>query len=146
MIPILKAGVLYFVLVFGVGFVLGPIRVMWAAPRFGTMAAELMEMPLMLAAIILAARFTVRRLAVPSTPLKRLGVGCIALGLLLMAEVTVVLSLQGLSIQEYIEGREPVSGVVYLVMLLIFAIMPLLVLRSVNSGFRPAAGSGCIQV
>lgn len=25
----LKAGVLYFVLVFGVGFVLGPIRILW---------------------------------------------------------------------------------------------------------------------
>jgi hypothetical protein len=33
---ILKAGVLYFALVFGAGFVLGPIRILWAVPRLGT--------------------------------------------------------------------------------------------------------------
>ena len=45
---ILKAGVLYFALVFGVGFELGPIRIMWAVPRFGERTAELMETPIML--------------------------------------------------------------------------------------------------
>ncbi len=146
MILILKAGVLYCVIVFGVGFVLRFIRVLRTVPRFGTMVAELMKMPLMLVAIIFAARFTIRRLGMPSAPLKRLGVGFIALGLLLMSEGTIVFSLQGFSIQEYIEDREPVSGIVYLVMLLIFAIMPLLVLRSVNSGFRYDAGPDCIQI
>jgi hypothetical protein len=33
---VLKAGVLYFVLVFGAGFVVGPIRILWVVPRFGT--------------------------------------------------------------------------------------------------------------
>lgn len=32
---ILKAGVVYFALVVGAGFVLGTIRVLWIAPRFG---------------------------------------------------------------------------------------------------------------
>ncbi len=40
---ILKAGVLYFALVFGADFVLGALRILWAAPRFGTRTAELME-------------------------------------------------------------------------------------------------------
>jgi hypothetical protein len=31
-----EAGVLYFALVFGVGFVLGSIRTLWVVPRFGT--------------------------------------------------------------------------------------------------------------
>ena len=44
---ILKAGVLYFALVFGAGFVLGPIRILWVVPRFGTSMAELMETPIM---------------------------------------------------------------------------------------------------
>jgi hypothetical protein len=30
---ILKAGSLYFALVFGAGFVLGPIRMLWVIPR-----------------------------------------------------------------------------------------------------------------
>jgi len=44
----LKAGVLYFAVVFGAGFVLGPIRVMWVVPRLGTRTAEILEAPIML--------------------------------------------------------------------------------------------------
>jgi hypothetical protein len=63
----LKAAALYFTLVFGTGFVLGPVRVLWAVPRFGIRAAELMEAPLMLMAMVLAARWTVRRYALQPT-------------------------------------------------------------------------------
>jgi hypothetical protein len=129
---ILKAGVLYFALVFGAGFVLGPIRIMWIVPRFGTRMAELMETPIMFVVIIIAARWIVRRLAVPSMPSSRLGVGFVALGLLLVAEFTLVLWLRGLSISEYLATRDPVSGTVYYVMLGVFTIMPLLVARCVS--------------
>jgi len=126
---ILQAGVLYFVLAFGAGFVLGPIRILWAAPAFGTRAAELIETPIMFVVIAFAARWTVRQLAVPPSPSERLAIGLIALGLLLVAEFTVVLWLRGLSIGDYFASRDPVSGTVYLVMLGVFAIMPLLVAR-----------------
>ena len=126
---ILKAGVLYFALVFGVGFVLGPVRILWVVPRFGTRMAELMEMPIMLVVTVVAARWIVRWVAVPSTPFSRLGMGCVALGLLLVAEFTLVLWLRGLSISEYLASRDPVSGTVYYAMLGVFAIMPLLVAR-----------------
>jgi len=78
---------------------------------------------------IVAARWFVRRLTVPYTLFSRLGVGCVALGLLLVAEFTIVLWLRGLSISEYFASRDPVSGTVYYVMLGVFAIMPLLVAR-----------------
>ena len=126
---ILRAGVLYFALVFGAGFVLGTIRILWLVPRFGTRMAELMEMPIMFVVTIVAAWWIVRRLAVPSTPFSRLGMGCVALGFLLVAEFTLVLWLRDLSISEYLAGRDPVSGTVYYVMLGVFAIMPLLVAR-----------------
>ena len=126
---ILKAGALYFALVFGVGFVLGTIRTLWIVPIFGTRMAELMETPIMLVVTILAARWVVRRLAMPFAPSRRLGMGCVALGLLLAAEFTVVLWLRGLTIGEYIANRDPVAWVVYIVMLVVFAIMPLLVGR-----------------
>jgi hypothetical protein len=124
---ILKAGTLYFVLVFGAGFVLGPIRILWAVPRFGTRVAELMEAPIMFVVTILAAGWIVRRLAVPPKPSNRLGMGCVGLGLMLVAEFTLVLWLRGLSISEYLASRDPVSGTVYYVMLGVFCIMPLLV-------------------
>ncbi len=126
---ILKAGLLYFALVFGAGFVLGAIRVLWVVPRFGERTAELMETPIMFVVTIFAARWIVRHFAVPSIWPSRLGMGCVALGLLLAAEFTLVLWLRGLSIREYLATRDPVAGTVYYVMLGVFAVMPLLVAR-----------------
>ena len=126
---ILKAGVIYFALVFGAGFVLGPIRILWVVPRFGTRMAELMETPIMFVVSIVAARWIVHRLAVPSVPSSRLGMGFVAPGLMLVAEFGFVLWLRRLSIREYLATRDPVSRTVYYVMLGVFAIMPLLVAR-----------------
>jgi ABC-type uncharacterized transport system permease subunit len=126
---ILKAGVLYFAVVFGAGFILGPIRILWIAPRLGTRMAELLEMPIMLAITIVTARWIVRRLAVPATPSSRLGMGSIALSLLLIAEFALVLWLRGLSIKEYLAARDPVAETVYYVVLGVFAVMPLLVAK-----------------
>jgi hypothetical protein len=88
-----------------------------------------MEAPIMLGVTVLAAYWTVRYLTIPPAPSKRLGLGFVALGLLLAAEFTMMLSLRGLSIAEYVATRDPVSGTVYLVMLALFAIMRLLVAR-----------------
>ena len=126
---ILKAGILYFALVFGTGFLLGPIRVFWVVPRFGVRMAELMESPVMFAVIIVAARWIVRRLAVPSALSSRLGMGFIALSLLLVAEIILGYWLWGLSISELIASRDPVSGTAYCVLLGVFGVMPLFVAR-----------------
>ena len=64
-----------------------------------------------------------------STASCRLGIGFLALGLLLATEFTLVLWLRGLSIREYLSGRDPVSSTVYYVMLGVFAFMPLLMAR-----------------
>jgi hypothetical protein len=127
---ILKAGVLYFALVFGAGFVLGTVRTLWVVPRVSTRTAELMEAPIMLVVTIVAARWTVLHLLVPSVPSARLGMGGIAPGLLLVAEFGFVLWVRGWSIREYLATRDRVSGTVYYVMLGAFAVMPLLVVRN----------------
>ena len=62
---IVAAGVVYFLVVFGAGFVLGAIRVLWVVPRMGVRGAELLEMPIMLIVTVLAARWVVRRFALP---------------------------------------------------------------------------------
>jgi hypothetical protein len=95
---ILQAGVLYFVLVFGAGFVLGFIRTLWIVPRLGARMAELLETPIMVVVIVLAARWIVPLNALPPTWPSRLGMGGIAVGLLLVAEFGLVLWLWGLSI------------------------------------------------
>lgn len=126
---IAKAGVIYFALVFGAGFVLGTIRTLWIAPHVGTRIAELIEAPIMLVITIVAARWIVLRLAVPARRPARLAIGAIALGLLLFAEFGLVLWLRGISIKEYLATRDPVSGTVYYLMLGLFGLMPLLVAR-----------------
>ena len=126
---IIKAGVLYFVVVFGTGFVLGTIRVLWVVPHSGTRIAELMETPIIFGVTILTARWVIQRCAIPHTPYKRLGVGFVALGLLLVSEFSLVLWFRGLTISECFASKDPVSGTVYYVMLVIFALMPLLVAR-----------------
>ncbi len=126
---ILKAGILYFTVVFGAGFLLGPIRILWVVPRLGTRVAELLEAPIMFVITIVAARWIVRRFAMPPTPSSRLGMGGVALSLMLIAEFTLVVWLRGLSIREYLAGRDRVAGTVYYVLLGVFALMPLLVAR-----------------
>jgi hypothetical protein len=81
----------------------------------------------MLAISIAASRWIVRKLAVPATLSSRLGMDIIALGLMLIAEFTLVLSLRGLSMKEYFATRDPVAATVYYAALGVLAVMPLLV-------------------
>lgn len=81
----------------------------------------------MLTVIILSARWVARHFTVPYTTSSRLGMGGIALALVLLVDFTVVLWVRGLSFNQYIEGIDPVAGTAYFVMLGVFAIMPLLV-------------------
>lgn len=48
---------------------------------------------------------------------------------MLLAELTLVLGLRGLTMREYLATRDPVAATVYSAMLLAFAVMPLLVAR-----------------
>ena len=124
-----KAGLLYFFMVFGAGFVLGPVRIIWAEPRFGTRMAELLEMPVMFVVIVLAARWIVGRLAIPPAAASRLGMGFLALALLLAAEFALVLKLRGMTISDYLANRDPVSGTAYYAMQGLFALMPAILAR-----------------
>lgn len=124
---IAAAGATYFALAFAAGFVLGSLRVLAVVPRIGERAAELAEAPLMLAVVVAAARFVVRRFVPDAPPGARLAVGALGVTLLLAVEFTVVLSLRGLSPAEYFASRDPVSGFVYVALLVAFAAMPALV-------------------
>ena len=118
------AAAAYFGIVFGVGFVLGSIRVPFLAPRFGERLAELAEMPFMLLAIVLAAGYIVRRYGRTVPTLGWAVVGIIALTLLVVAELVLAVVLAGRGVGEYLARRDPVSGSVYLAMLFVFAAMP----------------------
>jgi hypothetical protein len=132
-----KPAVLYFALVLGTGFPLGSIRVPFLVPRFGERYAELLEMPIMFMAIVLAARYVVWRFSLPASLSVRLRVGFSALFMSVVAELLLAALLQGRSVAQYIASRDPVSGSVYLVMLLLFALMPSILAR-LRSGHLPS--------
>lgn len=131
---IAAAGSGYFALVFGAGFVLGIVRVLFAVPVFGERFAELGEMPLMLLVVFFAARWIVRRFRLASRS-ARIYVGLTGLALLLLAEWGVVIFVRNETMAEYVAGRDPVAATVYLGSLLLFALMPALVRAA-------AAGTG----
>lgn len=130
----LVAGAVYFALTFGAGFCLAFIRIPFLEPRLGPRWAELIEMPFMLAVIVLACRWTVRRFAIPPGGGARLAMGFSALAFMLAAEFGLVLALRGMTIAQYFETRDPVSGTAYYLMLLLFAVLPCLQGRNLRRG------------
>ena len=134
---IVKPAFLYFAVVFGVGFLLGMIRVPLLVPRLGQRYSELLEMPIMLAAMVLISRWIVRRFELYGEPKVALAVGISAAVLLLFIEFTVVLWLRGMSVAEFLAQRDPIAGIVYYVAVGIFAVLPFIVSIS---GWRRSNG------
>jgi len=123
----LRGGLAYFALVFGAGFLLGCVRVFVLVPRLGVRTAELLEMPVMLVVIVVAARLVNRRWLDGLRSTGRLVAGLIALALLVSAELLLAVGLTGESVASYVASRDPVSGSVYVLMLMLFAFMPAMV-------------------
>jgi hypothetical protein len=74
---------------------------------------------------ILAARWVVWHAQFSPLRSRRLAVGCIALGLMLVAEFTLGLWIRGTTIREYFAARDPISGTVYFMTLGAFAVIPI---------------------
>ena len=126
---ILRAELLYFVMVLGAGFVLGMFRVPFLVPRLGERWAELAEMPVMAAVIYYSAGYILRRYPDINQAGKSLWVGFLALALSVAAELALATVLQQQTLAEFIGSRDKVSGSVYLGLLLVFALMPRLRLQ-----------------
>lgn len=120
----MKSAAIYFAIVFGVGFALGPIRILGLEPRLGVRTAELIEAPVMLLAVILAARWVGRRLCAGFSPAARLGVGLVAAGIVLIADMAVGVGLRDMSFLEVFTARDPVSGSVYYALVALTAVAP----------------------
>jgi hypothetical protein len=131
-----KAGVVYFLLVFALEWILGPIRELWAVPHFGHVTATLFEAMIMLIAMVAAARWVIRQFEVPQTTAATTAIGLVALGVLIPAEIAGVVFVRGLSFQDYFSSFLTAPGMISLVMFLIFAAMPSLVTLSTRSSFR----------
>lgn len=74
-------------------------------------------------ALVFGAGFMLGAIRVPLL-VPRLGAGLLALLLLVGAELLLTVALQERSVGEYLESRDPISGSVYLAMLVLFTAMP----------------------
>ena len=112
---------------FAAGFALGVIRTLWLVPEVGERNAELLELPLMVIIYTAVAFYLVRRWQARLTVKRAVVAGASAVLILLAFEFSVVLYLRGLTLAEYFESRNWLSGSAYLLSLLGFAAMPAVV-------------------
>jgi hypothetical protein len=123
---IATAGGVYFLLLFAAGWILGPLRELALIPALGRIAGHALEAALMLALMIPAALWVIRRWKLAS-PGARLAAGLVALALLLACEALMWPLVRGRPLSEYAAHfLEPV-GLISAALFLVFAAMPLLV-------------------
>ena len=111
---------------------LGTVRTLFVVPLIGERWAELLEMPLMLTVAYFAAKFVRGKFSISSLS-SACFVGGMALFLLVLAEVTVVLSVRDVTLGSYIKSRDPVAFPAYLASLVVFSILPLVLQLSSRS-------------
>jgi hypothetical protein len=125
---ILWAAFLYFAIVFGTGFVVGPVRVLVLEPRLGALAAVLIEAPILVAAMIIGAKLVLRRVGVVR-PGELIAVGIVALLLQQVADVALGIVLRGMTIGDPWSHFLTTPGLAYVALLTAFALMPWVVGR-----------------
>jgi hypothetical protein len=123
----LKAPLIYFLLVYLAGFILGIIREFWITPIVGLTDALLIEIPGMAAISFVAARFVLHRTPEAKTSGDRLFIGGAAFILLLFAEEAMSRLLRGISIFTLWADFEPLAAIANLVGLGLFILMPLFI-------------------
>jgi hypothetical protein len=124
--PILP-GIVYFALVFTLGFLLGTVRTLFVrdAPSEGRLLGVLIELPIMVSTSWFLCRYAIRRFAVASTFVARAIMGGLAFTLLLLAELAVGALLFGRTPGEHFALYREVSYSLGLVGQIAFALMPI---------------------
>ncbi|MFN2099001.1 hypothetical protein [Altererythrobacter sp. MF3-039] len=128
MTRIARAGAAYWGLIFGLGFILGTLRVLWLAPLVGETAAALIEIPVILGASWLAARWLVARFDIRRGG-EALAMGALAFALLMAAELVLGVTLFAMSAGEWLASIAQAPGLYGLIGQVVFALMPWVVVR-----------------
>ncbi|MXP31229.1 hypothetical protein GRI94_19330 [Erythrobacter jejuensis] len=120
---IVRPALLYWALIFGLGFALGTARVLWFGPRFGEEAVVLVEVPLMVLASSLAARWITHRYTLRGTG-ETLAMGALAFAVLMAAELTLTAALPGESPRDWLHSLVQMPGVLGFAGQVLFGLMP----------------------
>ena len=122
----MSAGLIYFAVVFAIGFLLGAIRTLWLEPRLGELPSVLIELPVILGASWLVCARIIRVRRVPATRLARLVMGATAFILLMAAETLLSLIAFAIPPTEYLGSFRETARAIGLFGQLLFALFPLL--------------------
>ena len=125
-LKMLAAAALYFTIVFGVGFLVGPVRVLYVEPRVGATVAVLLEAPILVVAMVVSAKFMLRWIDV-ERPTALLAIGVVALFMQQVADIAVGVLLRGMTIGDLMRQFATAPGMIYAMLLLAFLLMPLLI-------------------
>lgn len=118
-----QAAVIYWGIVFALGFVLGTVRVLWVIPRVGLLPATVLELPIILTASWFAAGWIVRRFAIGGQR-EALILGGLAFVLLMAAECALAAVLAGESPAQWLAGLRQPHALLGLAGQMVFALMP----------------------
>jgi hypothetical protein len=129
---LLRAAAFYFVIVFAVGLLLGPPRVLWLEPWLGKTLAVALETPFLIAAMWFGARAAPRWAGVRGGWATHLGIGLTALVFQQIADLAVGFGLRGMTLTDQLAYFSTPPGYIYAFSLVLFTTMPLL--RTVRQG------------
>ena len=125
MLNALKAGAIYFFVVFTAGFAFGTLRTLVIAPPIGDLIAVVLELPLMLAISWIACGWVLRRIRVPNLTYHRIAMGAFAFILLMVAEVLMSTQLAGLDLASHFALYRTLPVIIGLLGQIAFALFPL---------------------
>jgi hypothetical protein len=130
----LLAGLAYFGLVFVAGFALGTLRALVLTPALGHVGAVVLELPVIIAISAIAARWLVRRLAVPPAIGPRAAMGALAFALLMAAELGLSVLLFGRTPAEHWATYERLGSQLGLIGQVVYGLLPVYVARGPPTG------------
>ncbi|MDZ7588120.1 MAG: hypothetical protein U5J78_02770 [Parasphingorhabdus sp.] len=116
---------LYFLIMFVAGIVMGTVRQLWLVPQIGLSMSLLVEVPIMLALAAFVAAILLRRDARRFSQSEQLTIGAVALALLLAGEQLLALAISGASLLMIWGSYPPLAFGANMVGLLGFMLMPL---------------------
>jgi len=124
--PALQAGLIYFIGIFALGFVLGTIRTLVLIPRIGALAGVLLEIPIMLSVSWFFCRRFITRFSIARETKDLFTVGGSAFFWLMIAEVFVSICVFKQPWAEYLENLQTLPGSLGLLAQILFGSIPLI--------------------
>ena len=132
MFPTVAAGLAYFVMAFGAGFLLGTVRVFLLIPRLGETIAVIVELPIMLLFCWVTARWLIACFDVAPRMSRRLAMGGLAFALLMLGELGISTIGFGRTIAGHVDQFADRSAILGLAGQIAFAMFP-----AMQLGTRP---------